>query len=148
VACYWAWESGPQASLSYPRLPPRCNAVAAVLVTSVIFAVSHIPNPGFNGIALLEILAAGVVLAVARLRSGALWLPVGWHLGWNLSQGWLFGCVVSGFEASTAPLLATRFTGPRLWTGGNFGPESGLLSIAAEIATIFFYLKLAPGKRG
>lgn len=126
----------------------RRSVVVAALVTSAIFGISHLPNPGFNWVSLLEIIAAGIVLAIARFRSGALWLPVGWHLGWNLSQGWLFGCVVSGHEPSTAPLLATEFTGPRVLTGGEFGPESGLLSIAAEIVTVLFYLRFVSTRRG
>jgi membrane protease YdiL (CAAX protease family) len=125
----------------------RRNVPAAVLVTSFIFAVTHGLNPGFNWVALLDILAAGIALAIARLRSGALWLPIGWHLGWNLSMGWLFGCVVSGHEASAAPLLATHLSGPELLTGGEFGPEAGLFSVVAEIVTLLFYLRFVPGRK-
>jgi membrane protease YdiL (CAAX protease family) len=125
----------------------RRNVLLAVLATSILFAVTHLPNPGFNWIALLDIIVAGIALAIARLRSGALWLPIGWHLGWNLSMGWLFGCVVSGHEASTAPLLSTHLGGPELLTGGEFGPEAGLLAIAADILTLLFYLRFVPGRR-
>ena len=124
----------------------RRNLPLAILVTSFIFSILHAPNAGFNWVALLEIMAAGIVLAIARLRSGALWLPIGWHLGWNLSQGWLFGCVVSGHEASTAPLLATYFSGPEVLTGGEFGPEAGLFSVVAEVVTFYFYMHLVPGR--
>lgn len=117
----------------------RRSIAVAVLATAVFFAVLHLPNDGFNAIAFLEILIAGIGLAIARFRSGALWLPIGWHFGWNLAQAWLFGFVVSGWAPPTSPFLSMRFSGPPNVTGGAFGPESGLLSCVAGVIALLVY---------
>jgi membrane protease YdiL (CAAX protease family) len=126
----------------------RRSATVGVIVTSLWFAVQHLPNPGgSHPIAFFEVFAAGAVLAIARLRSGALWLPIGWHAAWNFAQGWFYGCVVSGMPAATAPFLETTFEGPDLVTGGRFGPESSILAPIVELVTLIAFLRLYKPRR-
>ncbi len=141
-----AFEEITNRGLLVPLLATR-GATTTVLVTAAVFAASHLPNPGIDAVAILDVFVAGAVLCVARLRSGALWLPIGWHLGWNLSQGGIFGCAVSGLGPAAAPLLETRFQGPSLLVGGAFGPESGLLAVAADGATLALYVLLTRPRR-
>ncbi|NNE07079.1 MAG: CPBP family intramembrane metalloprotease [Gemmatimonadetes bacterium] len=120
-------------------LTPGRATVLAVLLTSLLFSFLHAWNPGFNAIAFLEVVAAGVALAVARIRSGALWLPIGWHFGWNASQDILYGFSVSGVTAGSGALLRASTSGPPMLVGGAFGPESGLLTVFATVLfTILF----------
>jgi membrane protease YdiL (CAAX protease family) len=58
------------------------------------------------------------------IRTRQLWLPIGLHAGWNIFQRSL-GFPVSGYELSG--LLDINVSGPKLWTGGAFGPEAGLI---------------------
>lgn len=51
----------------------------------------------------LVLLAAGFVLALARERSGALWLPIGLHAGWILGRK-----LADGFTELTGPAGAFR----------------------------------------
>lgn len=122
------------------------SRVVAVAATSLLFTLMHASNEGFNAIAFTHVFVAGVALAVGRVRSRALWLPIGWHFGWNAAQGWLFGAAVSGMRPADAPLLALRLRGPQLLTGGEFGPESGLLAVAASLLTLFLYVKIVPSR--
>lgn len=120
-------------------LTPGGATVLAVLLTSILFSFLHIWNPGFNSIAFLEVVAAGVALAVARLWTGALWLPIGWHFGWNASQDILYGFSVSGVTAGSGALLRAVTSGPPLLVGGEFGPESGLLTVFSTVLfTVLF----------
>lgn len=114
----------------------------AVLATSLVFAALHMANPGAGALAALGVFTPGIVLALARIRTGALWVPIGWHAGWNLGQGGLFGTAVSGMEAARAPLLVTRLHGPEWAVGGRFGPESGLLAVGADLLTLATFLVL------
>lgn len=116
------------------------SLAVAVLFTAALFAALHLANTGFDSIAFLQTMLAGVGLAVARFRSGALWLPIGWHFGWNLAQAWLFGCVVSGSAPSASPFLSIRFTGPAYATGGAYGPESGLMAVLADLIALLAYV--------
>lgn len=133
-----AFEEITNRGLVVPLLAPR-GRVATVLVTAAGFAAFHLPNPGIGPVAMLDVFVAGIALCVARLRSGALWLPIGWHFGWNFAQGGIFGCAVSGLGPTGTPLFEARFHGPALAVGGAFGPESGLLAVAADVATLALY---------
>ena len=136
-----AFEEITNRGLPFALLASR-GARTSILATSAAFAAFHLPNPGVDVMGVLGVFAAGLALGVARLRSRALWLPIGWHLGWNLAQGAIFGCTVSGLAPASAPLLPARLEGPRLLVGGAFGPESGLLAIAADLATVALYVRL------
>jgi membrane protease YdiL (CAAX protease family) len=103
--------------------------IPAIVISSVVFGWAHAANPNANWVAVAVIVAAGVFFAFAYARSGQLWLPIGIHIGWNFFQGPVFGFPVSGIE--TARLLEHTVTGPELFTGGAFGPEAGLLGLAA-----------------
>ncbi len=121
------------------------SAAVAISVTSVIFALMHAPNTGFDLLSFVGVCASGAALAVARLRSGALWLPIGWHLGWNFSQGSIFGCSVSGMPSPETAVLVTRLDGPAIAVGGEFGPESGLLATGATLLTLWAYARFSHG---
>jgi membrane protease YdiL (CAAX protease family) len=100
-----------------------------VLISSSIFALLHIANPGASWISTLGIVLAGLFLALPYILTRQLWLSIGLHIGWNFFEGVVFGFPVSGLE--TYRLLHHTVIGPELWTGGAFGPEAGLLVIPA-----------------
>ena len=100
-----------------------------VWVSSIIFTMLHLGNPGFNPFALIGIFCAGLLLGWATLRTGNLWLAIGIHLGWNFCEGVVFGFPTSGVTIYS--LIHTQITGPVIWTGGAFGPEAGLIILPA-----------------
>jgi membrane protease YdiL (CAAX protease family) len=108
------------------------NRPLAVLISSSVFALGHVGNPNATWVATAGIIGPGLLLAWAYVRAGRLWLPMGLHLGWNFFEGYVFGLPVSGM--STATLVRTKVAGPALWTGGDFGPEAGLVAWPALIA--------------
>ena len=102
----------------------------AVAISSLVFALLHLTNPG--GMALFPVLGlflAGLFFAYAVILRGSLWLAIGLHIGWNFFENSVFGFPVSGLR--TPGLLVHRVTGPELWTGGAFGPEAGLALVPA-----------------
>jgi uncharacterized protein len=113
------------------------GAVGAVAVSSLAFAVAHGANPNVGAFALVNIFLAGVLLAVAYLRTRSLWLPTGVHVGWNWTMASLLDLPVSGLDAFDTPLYTPVIGGPEWVTGGAFGPEGGIAG------TIGFGLALA-----
>jgi membrane protease YdiL (CAAX protease family) len=112
----------------------------AVLVSSLLFSILHLANPGAGIAAFVGIVAAGAFLAYAWIRTGQLWLSIGLHIGWNLFEGVVFGFPVSGL--SVFRLIESQGSGPDLFTGGAFGPEAGLVilpSLALGAALIRLY---------
>jgi hypothetical protein len=101
------------------------NLFWGVVISSAIFGLLHAGNPDSSWRAIAGITLAGLFFAFAYIRTKQLWLPIGLHLGWNFSEGVVFGFPVSGLDIY--PLTRIEVTGPELWTGGGFGPEAGLI---------------------
>lgn len=121
------------------NLAEGLNMPLAVFLSSAVFSLAHLANPGASLASVLGILAAGYFLAYAYLRTRQLWLPIGLHIGWNFFEGPVFGFPVSGLE--TASLLRHSASGPELFTGGAFGPEAGLILLPAlALGAVLIYL--------
>lgn len=114
--------------LRYPSLGDRTAIAIATLTTSTLFGLLHFFNPNATVIAILNIVLAGIVLAIPYILTGRLGLSVGLHFSWNFTQGAIYDLPVSGTQLDTS-LLHTAQKGPALWTGGPFGPEAGLLGL-------------------
>jgi membrane protease YdiL (CAAX protease family) len=104
---------------------------AALLVTSGLFALLHVRNPGVTAIGTLNVAVAGVFLGIVYLRTASLWWASGAHLGWNWAHGYLADVPVSGIELLDAPLYESMARGPDWLGGGSFGPEGSLVVTAA-----------------
>jgi membrane protease YdiL (CAAX protease family) len=106
----------------------------AVVVTSLLFALSHWGNPDVTLLGLANIGLAGVLLGAVFFSPGGVWAAWGAHLGWNLSLAAL-GAPVSGLPLAI-PLLEYDPGGPAWVSGGAFGPEGGVLASVATIGAI------------
>lgn len=119
----------------------------AVFISSSMFGLGHIGNPNADIVSTLNIVLAGVMLAVPYVLTGSLALPIGIHFAWNFSLGGIFGFNVSGLAVQHS-IIHIRQTGYEAWTGGDFGPEAGILGILAMILIIMlcvFYAKRTQG---
>lgn len=111
----------------------------ALLTSSVLFALAHLSNPSANWNAFLGIALAGMLLALAWLRTRSLWLPIGLHIGWNFFEGTVFGFPVSGLGGFH--LVRHRVDGPLLITGGAFGPEAGAVLLPGLILAAWIIVR-------
>jgi len=105
----------------------------AILLTSAAFAAGHGSNPNVTWLGLANIFLAGIMLAVAYLRTRSLWFATALHMGWNWVMSALLDFPVSGAEFDT-PLYSAHALGADWWTGGAFGPEAGLAATLAIVA--------------
>lgn len=114
------------------------SPLAAALLSSLLFAALHLLNPHLAPIALLNLVLAGLMLALAALATDGLWFPAGLHFAWNLSLGGLLGLPVSGVPV--AGLLDLPARGPEWLTGGSFGPEGGVAAtLVVGVAIVLLY---------
>lgn len=120
-------------------------ALIAVSISSVIFGLLHAGNPNATVISTINIVFAGVMLAIPFLVTGRLGISVGIHISWNFVQGGLLGFAVSGtpFRGS---LIQIRQKGSDYITGGNFGPEAGLLGIFGMLIILAIFWTYARKK--
>ena len=113
---------------AFQLLMARVGAFATLLPVGVLFAAAHSNNLASNALSSFNTFLWGVLLGLCFLRSGDLWLPIGLHFGWN----WVLpivGVPVSGFRMGTSGLALVWNIGP-IWSGGDYGPEAGLLTTA------------------
>ncbi|MCC7106833.1 MAG: CPBP family intramembrane metalloprotease [Chloroflexi bacterium] len=106
----------------------------AVGLSSALFALAHLANPHASIVPVVGLVGAGLILALLYLWRRRLWLPIGYHLGWNFFEGPVFGFPVSGQEVSGIVRLDPA--GPDLLSGGAFGPEASVLALLIEAAGV------------
>ncbi|HKJ27797.1 MAG TPA: type II CAAX endopeptidase family protein [Anaerolineales bacterium] len=111
------------------NLADGINLFWAVAISSVLFGLMHLGNPGANWVSTLGILLAGLFLTMPYILTRQLWISIGLHIGWNFSEGVIYGLPVSGID--TFHIINTSVSGSDLLTGGAFGPEAGLVLIPA-----------------
>jgi len=117
----------------YRRLEERAGTSIALVVSAAAFGLVHAGNPGANWASTLAIaLESGVLLGLAYAATRSLWLPIGLHLGWNFTEGGIFGAAVSGGQFSG--LIHAPLAGPPLITGGAFGPEASLAALVVSLS--------------
>lgn len=112
------------------QINSRTAAILAFTTSSLIFALFHLRNPNISILAMVHLLLAGMLLGALVLLTGEIALSIGLHTSWNFFMGVVFGFPISGNLEDIAA-IATRQSGPTLWTGGTFGPEGGLLGLFA-----------------
>jgi len=132
------------------RLSEVLGPVGAACLSSALFGLAHSGNPQATLLSTFNTVLAGIFLAAARLRSRALWMPIGLHFGWNLFLGPVFSFPVSGFAFGGTGRAVP--TGVPLWlTGGTYGPEGSVALTAVLLAAILLFLRLplpsAPNQR-
>lgn len=114
------------------------------ILSSVVFGALHLANPHATLLAAGGTVLAGLFLGFGYLRTGQLWLSMGLHTGWNFFEGVVFGFPVSGLTFYR--LVRVTVHGPVIWTGGDFGPEAGLIVVPA-LAVGFGLIAIGTRKR-
>lgn len=104
---------------------------AAIAFTSLLFALLHAGNAGISPLAMVNLLLAGVLLALAYEVFERLWFPIGIHTAWNILSGPILGYNVSGYVSRTT-VMETRGGGAEWLTGGHFGIEASIWMVAVE----------------
>lgn len=111
----------------FQALVEGIGAWPSVIASSALFSLLHAGNPNFGIAAFINIFLAGAMLALAYLRTRSLWFATALHAGWNWAMASLFAFPVSGLNLIDTPLYDAVERGGDWWTGGEFGPEAGVV---------------------
>jgi hypothetical protein len=118
----------------------RLGTWGSLALASLVFGFMHSGNPNaglFDG--LMIALFGGVLLGACYLATRRLWLAIGVHAAWNFVEGGVFGARVSGYDIPG--VLRPVTAGARWLTGGAFGPESSLVTLAVcSVASVTLLL--------
>ncbi len=111
--------------------------VSAISTMSVVFGLMHVFNAGVTLQSLLLVTLAGFFLAMVLYVTRSLYAAWMAHLAWNWTMAVLFHTAVSGIPLE-APAYRYVDAGPNWATGGEWGPEGGLLAGLGMCAGIVF----------
>lgn len=130
------------------NLTTRLSAKLAILSASIMFALQHIPKilwyalPLENEIIIfINMFLGGIMLGLAFAKSGALWLPIGLHFGFNFMIYHIAGYGGNG-------IYQLQNIGLPILTGGVVGPEAGLTGTVAFIFLIALVWLWTRGSNG
>jgi len=110
-----------------------------VIVSSIIFALLHSANSGIGMVPYVNLVLVGILLSYIYIKSGNIWMCIGFHITWNYFQGNVFGFLVSGTE--TKGIITTTYEQNNIINGGAFGPEGGFI-VTAVILVSFLFVRL------
>ena len=116
----------------FRRLESALGTSVALLISAGVFGLLHAGNTGATWTSTLAIaLESGVLLGITYAATRSLWLPIGLHLGWNFTEGGVFGAAVSGGQYQG--IFPATLSGPNWLTGGAFGPEASLAALIVSL---------------
>jgi len=118
----------------------RHGVPVGIIVNMTLFALAHSQNNGFGVLAAGNLLLFALFLSLLALRTGSLWASCAWHATWNWTIANIWGVAISGEPPDGGSLMAWTTTGPVLWTGGDWGPEGGLITTIVLASGSLFLL--------
>lgn len=102
---------------------------SAALIMAVLYGILNAPLPESSHASMAVNIALGLLLAMAYLRTRALWLPWGLQFGWTASRALLFGLPIMGIS-SHSPVAQGDPLSPYWMGGGDFGLDGSWLAFA------------------
>jgi len=114
---------------------------AAVVISSLLFGLAHLPGQAAGALAIFITVVAGVLFAAAYLMTRRLWLGIGIHIAWNYTLGSIYSIAVSGHEAKG--LLQGTVSGPDWLTGGQYGLEGSVFTLIVLVTVAAYLLRRA-----
>lgn len=126
---------------AFRRLIDAIGPTAATIFLSLLFGFAHILNPGSTWTSTIITTLAGLLLAIAWLRTHGLWLGWGFHFAWNASIAILFGLPISGITDFASVVRTSTFG--RFWlTGGDYGPEGAIFTAIVLLIGIAILVRI------
>lgn len=127
----------------YPflRLVEAMGPVLGTFFMAVIYAIWSTHAAPTTTASVLVAFFLGCVLAVAVLRTRALWVGWGFHFAWITTMTMLFGLPVSG-SLGYSPIIVTNTNGPAWITGSIQGPEGSAFAVLVSFILLFAMVRV------
>lgn len=115
----------------------------ALALSSALFGLGHLGNDNATVFSSLAIaLEAGIMLGGAYMLTRNLWLAIGIHFGWNVTQGYIWDVPVSGHPVDG--MVDAQSRGNELISGGAFGVEASVVALVLATAVgVWFVVQAA-----
>lgn len=124
----------------FQRLVEAMGPALATFFMAAIYAIWRTHSAETTTASVLVSFFLGWVLALAALRTRAVWVSWGLNFAWIAATTMLFGLPVAG-PMNYSPLLATNARGPAWVTGGFQGPEGSAFAVMVSLLLLFAVVK-------
>jgi hypothetical protein len=123
---------------------------AALLLSAFFGALHFFTKPMESVLDAVSVAFIGLFLCLTILRTGDLWLAIGFHAAFDFFALPVFGApnTANGGEPVPGHFLATRFHGPAWLTGGPCGIEASVVMVAAMALLFVVFARLHPRGSG
>lgn len=108
----------------------------ALGASALLFTLTHLGNAHLHPIALVNLLAGGLLLGINYIYTRNLWFSLFFHFSWNFFQGAVLGYEVSGFGLESIWHMERK--GEELLTGGAFGFEGSVVATGLLVLGLVF----------
>lgn len=114
------------------------STALVILISTVLFSLMHLINNVFSVVTLINIVLMGLLFAYMYMKSGSIWMPIGFHITWSYFQRCIYGFPVSG--TNSQGVIHIQYTNDTILNGGALGPEGSLI-VTAVIVLGFGFVK-------
>jgi membrane protease YdiL (CAAX protease family) len=114
----------------------RLAVLTAWLLTTFFFLLYLLYRTSdgmISNVFILNMLRASFLLTLPFILTRNLGVPIGLNLGWNFFANSVFGLNINELIFTKTSILAILVRGPISLTGGEAGPEAGLMGMGAII---------------
>ncbi|HVC00223.1 MAG TPA: CPBP family intramembrane glutamic endopeptidase [Candidatus Dormibacteraeota bacterium] len=110
----------------------------AAIVSSGLFGMAHLMNPGEAPVGALSVFVIGMFFCLTLERTGSLWFAVGLHAAFDWGETFFYAVPNSGAVAP-GHLFDSSLHGARWLTGGSVGPEGSAMAFAVMAAAFVIF---------
>ena len=119
-------------SYIYQSIESNINVLSAIIITSILFSVSHIGAIKAGVIPSLNVFGAGLVFAIAYYKTKNLWMPIVIHFIWNFSVSSILYKPITDYKG----LELFQLEGSKLMAGGENGVQTTILTTLTIIIVL------------
>ncbi|WP_158657103.1 CPBP family intramembrane glutamic endopeptidase [Maribacter cobaltidurans] len=130
------------------RLFKKKALLISLMLSSLFFGLAHFSNNDASILSIVLLTINGMVWCIPFIMTENLGLSIGLHMAWNFTQTQL-GFTMSGNKAVNS-FYEIENKGADLLTGGEYGPEAGILGLFGFVVMFLLslaYLKHIKGKK-
>lgn len=114
----------------YGIIKYKFGAIVSSIISSGLFAVFHFTRPDVSLVVVCTLFLAGMLYSYMREKTGAIWLPLGFHFAWNFISG------IMGIWREKMVLFKTVLSQHPLVNGGAYGIEGSVFTVVLFLSLV------------
>jgi len=107
-----------------------------MIISAVMFSLMHMINYKFCVISFINTVLIGLLFAHMYIKSGSLWMPIGYNITWSGFKACLLGLPIYGYNMRG--LIRTQPASDNIFIVGLFGPDGSLAATAVIVLGFMF----------